>query len=168
MFKRYSRRHTPRGGLAPAAGRAVPAALALWLVALAVGPAAQVEYPIFTQDDFFKTMKTVGQNFETIDASLAANDFEAAKARAIRSREQLAITITFWRDRKKDDAIKMLRATTAKFDELDTVLSKEPVDREAARATTKQVEAACQACHAVYRDQDPVTKAYRLKPGSVK
>jgi len=133
----------------------------------AAATAQQVKYPIYTQDDFVKTMKSVGQNFGAISAALTANDLEEAKGRVVRSREQLATTVTFWRDHKKDDAVKMWRASIAKMDELDTVLSAEKPDKEAAAALVKQVGATCAACHAQYREQDPATKAYRLKSGSV-
>ena len=141
--------------------------LGLWTVATTVATAQQPAYPIYTQDDFVKTMKSVGQNFGAIGPALTANDFEAAKERVVRSREQLATTVTFWRKHKKDDAIKMWRSAIAKMDELDTALSAENVNKDAAAALVKEVGGACSACHAQYREQDPTTKAYRLKPGSV-
>jgi len=128
---------------------------------------AQKPYPIFTTENFVEAMKTVGLAFGLVNTSLAKNDFENAKDFLARSRDQLATTITFWRDRKKDDAVKMLRDTLSKMDDLDAAMSGEQIDSAAVNALAKQVDAACQACHAVYRDQDPATKAYRLKPGSV-
>jgi cytochrome c556 len=53
------------------------------------------------------------------------------------------------------------------MDDLDAALSAEKVNAEQARDLGRQINAACQACHQVYRDQDPATKAFRLKPGSV-
>ena len=50
---------------------------------------------------------------------------------------------------------------------LDAVLSAETIDPAAVTALAGKVDIACQACHAVYREQDPVTNEYRLKPGSV-
>jgi hypothetical protein len=141
------------------------AGLTLILTGAASVVTAQTHYPIFTLDNFVTTMKTAGRNFAAVNESLAKNDFEAAKAQLVRSREQLAITITFWRDRKKDDAIQMLKDTVTAMDALDAGLSAESVDATAVSARAKQVGAACQACHTVYREQDPATKAYRLKPG---
>ena len=127
--------------------------------------AQQKTYPVFTTDDFVRMMKSVGQNFAAVDRSTAQQDFEAAKGQLTRSREQLAVTITFWRDRKRDDAIKMLRTTLTRMDQLDDALSAEKIDSAAAAGIVKQVQAACESCHAVYREQDPATKAYRFKPG---
>ncbi len=129
--------------------------------------AAQTPYPIFPFEEFVRMMKSVGANWEGTTALIGTGDFAETKRRLTRSREQLAVTITFWRDHKKDDAVKMLRATLAKMDDLDAVLSVETVDAGAAAALARQVAGACDTCHAAYRDQDPVTKAYRLKPGSL-
>jgi cytochrome c556 len=112
-------------------------------------------------------MQAVGRNFGAVNDLLTKNDFETAKAQLTRAREQLAITIQFWRDNQKDDAIRMLKDTLTKMDALDAALSREKVDTPVVGATAKKVSAACQTCHAGYRDQDPITKAYRLKPGSV-
>jgi hypothetical protein len=127
--------------------------------------AQQKAYPVFTPDDFVRMMKSVGQNFAAVDRSTAQQDFESAKGQLTRSREQLAVTITFWRDRKRDDAIKMLRTTLTRMDQLDDALSAEKIDPAAAAGIVKQVQTACEACHAVYRDQDPASKAYRFKAG---
>lgn len=128
--------------------------------------AADKAYPIFTADNFVTTMKTAGKNVAALNASLAKNDFETAKTQLARSREQLAITVQFWRDKKKDDAIRMLRDALMKMDSLDTALSAEKIDTVETGAIAKQIGAACQACHAVYREQDPATKAYRVKTES--
>jgi len=138
------------------------------VVALAVaGSAARAQekkpYPIFTLDHFVAAMKTVGQAFTAMNTSLAANDIDETKAYLAISRDRLATTITFWRDRQKDDALRMLRDTLSKMDALDETLSADTVDRAAAGAIAKQVSGGCQACHQAYREQDPSTKAYRVK-----
>ena len=129
--------------------------------------AQEKPYPIFTTEHFVSAMKTVGQAFAAVNASLGRNEFEDSKAYLVISRDRLATTITFWRDRKKDDAIKMLRDTVARLDDLDAALSADTIDPAAVAARVKQVGAACTACHAIYREQDPVTKAYRLKTGTI-
>jgi len=128
---------------------------------------AQTKYPIFTPENFADTMKTVGVNFSAVNAAVGKQDFATAKAQLIRSRERLALTITFWRDRKKDDAVKLLRDTLVKMDQLDTILSASSIDSVAASASVKQIAANCQSCHATYREQDASTHSYRFKPGLV-
>src|SRR5260370_32207248 len=85
-------------------------------------------YPVYTLDNLVTTMKLVGRNFTAVNASLSTNDFETAKAQITRSRELLAVTITFWRDKKKDDAIGILRDAVTKMDSLDAALSVEKID----------------------------------------
>jgi hypothetical protein len=138
--------------------------LAVAVVTVVATVSAQTKYPIFTPANFVDTMKTVGVNFSAVDAAIGSSDFSTAKAQLIRSRERLALTITFWRDRKKDNEIKMLRDALTQMDDLDTLLSAQPVDKAAASAAVKQIGATCQACHAANREQDPSTHAYRFKP----
>lgn len=144
-----------------------PVCLVLGVLALAgnltAQQAPQSEYPIYTPEQFVSTMKAAGQNFAGVNQAITAGDFESAKSRAIRVREQLATTVTFWRKNKKDDGVKMLHNSTTKLDELDAVLSKTPVDKDAAVTAFKAAAGTCQACHAVYREQDPATKAYKFK-----
>ena len=140
---------------------------AITVLAVVATASAQTKYPIFTPTNFVDTMKTVGVNFSAVNSAIANKDFPTAKAQLIRSRERLALTITFWRDRKKDNEIKILRDALTKMDDLDTLLSANPVDGAAAGAAVKQIGANCQACHAANREQDPSTHAYRFKPGLV-
>ena len=142
------------------------AVIAVLTVVAAGVTAAQKSYPTYTLDLFVNTMKTLGPNFAATNASIAEDDYASAKERIIRSREQLATTITFWRDNQKTDAIGFLRGALARMDELDAALSAEPVDAASVEALVGQIDAACESCHSVYREQDPVTQEYRLRPES--
>ena len=152
----------------PALAYLSAAAIATTVAVAAVSSArAQTQYPIFTQDHFEGMMKTLGPNLAGVNASLAEDDFDTAKARVVLVRQQLATTITFWRDHERDDAIAFLRAAIGNVDALDDILSEESVDPAAVSAAAAEIDAACETCHAVYREQDPATGAYRLRPGSV-
>ncbi len=140
----------------------------LAMVAAAVVAAAQDKpYPIFTVDHLDAAMKTLGPNVAGLRAALADGDFATAKARTIRSREQLATTVTFWRDREQDDAVALLRATVDRMDALDAALSAEVVDSAAVATLATEIGGACTACHTVYREQDPVTSEYRLRQSAL-
>jgi hypothetical protein len=143
---------------------ALTAAAAAVVVVVATA-AAQTKYPVFTAANFVDTMKIVGVNFAAVNTAIASQDFPTAKAQLIRSRERLALTITFWRDRKKDDAVTILRDALNGMDDLDTLLSATPVNGTAAGAAVKQIGTKCQSCHAAYREQDASTRAYRFKSG---
>jgi cytochrome c556 len=144
-------------------------AVAVLIVIAGSTVAAQQNYPAFSEADLDRSMKTAGFAFELVKRALAKNDIENAKDYLSRLREQLATSITFWRQRQRDDAVKMLRAALTHIDDgLDPILAAESVDSSTVNRRVQEIDAACAACHAVYREQDPVTKAYRLKTGSVR
>jgi cytochrome c556 len=125
-------------------------------------------YRNYTEEKFVQNMQTAGRNYAAVTDLLGKNDYESAKAQLTRAREQLAITVQFWRNKQEDDAIKLLKDALNRSDDLDAALSAESVDPSAIRAASQRVDATCQACHAVYRDQDPATKAYRVKRQAIR
>ena len=138
----------------PGQGLLRPALVAAALMLGAAAAGQQGPYPIFTEAHLDAIMTTLGPNVAGVRAALSAGDYATAKERAIRSREQLATTITFWRDRDREDAVGWLRAALRHLDALDTALSVEPVDGPAAAAIAGEATEACTACHAVYRESD--------------
>jgi cytochrome c556 len=124
-------------------------------------------YRNYNEEKFVQNMQAAGRNYAAVRDLLAKKDYESAKAQLTRAREQLAITVQFWRDKKKEDALKLLRDSLDRSDDLDNALSEETVNPAAVTAASQRLGASCQACHAQYRVQDPATKAYRIKPGSV-
>lgn len=143
------------------------AAVGVVLVAMlttAVAISAQKNpYRHYTEDKFVQNMQSADRNYSGVKALIAKSDYEAAKAQLTRAREQMAITVTFWRDAKRDDAVAMLRKVLTGMDDLDIALGAEKVDPSMIAAATEHIGAACQACHAAYREQDPSTQAYRVR-----
>ena len=142
------------------AAAAVPALLAVAGAALA--GAQPRPYPVYNEYHLDRTMKLVGRNFEGARQALAAADFETAKALFTRTREQVAVSITYWRHNERDDGVRMLRTVLDGLDDLDAALSRPPVDAPAAADLAAGADAACQTCHAVYRAQDPDTGEYSV------
>jgi hypothetical protein len=144
------------------------AALTLVLL-LGLAPAAAQQqqtlpqYPVFTADHLNEAMRIVGLAFGLANSAIAKSDFPLAKDYLARARDQLATTITFWRHRKNDEAIGILRTTLKQFDALDAAVSGDNVDGGAAAGLAKQAGASCETCHAKYRELDPQTKAYRVR-----
>jgi hypothetical protein len=126
-------------------------------------PPPPQQYPVFTADHLNEAMKIVGLAFGLANTAIAKSDFPLAKDYLARARDQLATTITFWRNRKIDEAIGILRTTLKQLDALDAALSADNVDGSAAAGRAKQAGASCQTCHAQYREQDPQSKAYRVR-----
>jgi hypothetical protein len=139
-------------------------AVSLVIVSPSVGWAQKSPYPIFTVEHLNDAMKAVGLAFGLMENAIAKKDFENAKDYLVRVRDQMAPSITIWRDRKMDDAVTMLRDTLKKIDALDAAMSSETVDADAVGRLAREAATSCGTCHAKYREQDPTTKAYRLKP----
>jgi hypothetical protein len=145
-----------------AALAAIAALLLVAHVAIAQQPPAP-KYPIFTADHLDNAMKTVGLAYGLTRSAIEKKDTPNAKDYLVRARDQLATTITFWRDRKREDAIAILRETLKKMDALDAEMSVEAVNLPAVSALAASVGASCDACHTKYREQDPGTKAFRVR-----
>jgi hypothetical protein len=144
--------------------------LACSVVALVVAGSASVvaqknPHLKYTEQHFVENMQTAGRNYVAVNDLIGKSDYQSAKAQLTRVREHLATTITFWRDLKKADAVAMLRDALRSLDDLDIALSPERVESAAVSAVVTRVDGACQACHEVYRTQDPVTRTYRVKKG---
>lgn len=140
-------------------------------VMIASGAAAVEQknpYRNYTEEKFIQNMQAAGRNYAAVSAFVAKADYDSAKAQLTRAREQLAITITFWRDSKNADAVAMLRKALNGIDDLDMALGAENVDPSALRTASERVNAACEACHAVYRERDSDAKGYRVKSGTVR
>lgn len=143
---------------------AAVAGLCLGGAAPAGGQAQDTDYPLFTAENLDEAMKGVGRQFSLLTRMVEAGDFEEAKVRVTRAREQLAPTIVFWRKNAREDAIGMVRAATRSLDDLDAELSEPTVDAAAVGTALAAVDAACQACHGTYREPDPAAaEAFRLK-----
>jgi cytochrome c556 len=144
---------------------AAVAATALVVAGAASGAALAQKNPYrsYNEEKFVQNMQTAGRNYAAVTDLIHRKDYESAKAQLTRAREQLAITVQFWRDKKQDAALKLLRESLDRSDDLDNALSEETVNPAAVTAASQRLGASCQACHAQYRVQDPATKTYRLK-----
>ena len=131
-------------------------------VALAAQPRP---YPVYNEYHLDRTMKLVGRNFAGAREALDAGEFETAKALFTRTREQVAVSITYWRHNERDDGVRMLRDVLDGLDALDAALSRPPVEAAAAVALATGADTACQACNAFYRAQDPETGDYSVNLG---
>jgi cytochrome c556 len=139
------------------------AALAVIVATGAPTVAQKNPYRTYTEEKFVQNMQSADRNYAAVKAFVARTDYESAKAQLTRAREQMALTITFWRDTKKEDAVAMLRKALNSMDDLDVAMSAERVDPAAVAGASERINAACEACHAAYREQDPSTQSYRVR-----
>jgi len=139
------------------------AALAVMMTSGAAPSAQKNPYRNYTEEKFVQNMQAADRNYAAVKTLVARNDYESAKAQLTRAREQMAVTMSFWRDAKNNDAVAMLRKALNGLDDLDVAMSAERVDASAVAGASERINTACQACHAAYREQDPATKAYRVR-----
>jgi len=137
--------------------------LAIMIAGTAAISAQKNPYLNYNEEKFVQNMQAADRNYAAVKAFVAKSDYESAKAQLTRAREQMAVTITYWRDSKKDDAVAMLRKALNGMDDLDVALGAEGVDPSAIAGASERINAACTACHTAYREQDPSTKAYRVR-----
>src|SRR6185436_1587180 len=109
---------------------------------------------------------TADRNFAAVKTFAAGADYASAKAQLTRAREQMAITITFWRDANNDAAVAMLRKTLTSMDTLDVLMSAEKIDAAGVTSAVARIDETCTACHAAYREPDPATNSYRVRRSS--
>jgi cytochrome c556 len=132
-------------------------------VAVALLSASGRAQPVFSAQDLDRAMKAIGRFMGLVHGAIGAGDFEAAKTRVARAREQLFPTVAYWRNNKEAAAEKLLREAVTALDKLDVALSTQPPDPAAARAAAAKVDAACQGCHAQYREEDAASKTFSIK-----
>src|SRR5436190_8828954 len=101
------------------------AALTVMMASGAATSAQKNPYRNYREEKFVQNMQTADRNYAAVQAFIAKSDYGSAKAQLTRAREQLAITITFWRDTKRDDAVAMLRKALTGMDDLDVALGVE-------------------------------------------
>ncbi len=143
--------------------RTIAAAALATMLTSGVSSAQKNPYRNYTEEKFVQNMQSADRNYTAVKGFVAASDYESAKAQLTRAREQMALTVQFWRDAAKEDAVAMLKKTLNSMDDLDVAMSAEPVDAAAVSGASERINASCQACHAAYREQDPATKAYRVR-----
>ena len=148
----------------PRVGRAVVRVTAFLVVCAGSTVVAQ---KVFTAREVKVVEKTVGIYFEATTTAIASKDYENAKVKLVVTREYLARSWTFWNMNKQADAGKMVTAAVASLDALDNALSEVTVDPNAVNGAVMQATAACAACHAAFRVQNPTTKTYEIKPGLI-
>ena len=73
----------------------------------------------------------------------------------------------FWADKKKDDAVAIVKDGLTRLDALDKTLSAPTVDPMAAQAAAKEFGGAtCGACHKLYREGD-AQSGFKFKAGVI-
>ena len=117
------------------------------------------------EDDFDKCMKAIGAAFGAANKAMQSGSMADAKAEVTKAKAYLGAVEAFFKEKGKADPQALAAAAIAKVGALETALA--GTDAAATGAAFKEAGGTCGACHAKYREQNPETKAYSIKAGTL-
>jgi len=138
------------------------ALMVVWLGAVGV---AQTK--ITTVEEYSKVMKSNAQANGASNKAIGSGAYADAKTQLATLRQNFMALQGFWTEKKRDDAVGILKDGLTRIDALDKILSAPTVDQMAAQAAAKELAGnTCAACHKLYREGDNQT-GFRFKAGVI-
>ena len=134
------------------------------MTAMFVGSVLLAQTKIATPQDYTMMMKSNAQNMAGTNKAIMSGAFADAKTSLATVRGNFMALQTFWTEKKKDDAVMIVKTGLANIDTLDKLLSAPTVDQPGALAQAKMIQGACGACHGAYREGDAQT-GFKIKEG---
>ena len=135
--------------------------LVTWTLSVAL-----VAQKTLTVEDLDKLMKKDGPAQVALVKALSSGNQAVAKTQVTTLKTALVESQRFWVENKRPDAIDFGKSVVTKLDELDKLVSAPALDTEKALMVSRELAAACNSCHKVYRAADD-NGQFILKPGSV-
>ena len=133
-----------------------------WLGAVGV---AQTK--IVTVEEYAKVMKSNAQANGASNKAIGSGAYAYAKTQLATLRQNFMALQGFWTEKKRDDAVGILKDGVTRIDALDKMLSAPTVDQMAAQAAAKELGGnTCAACHKLYREGDNQT-GFKFKAGVI-
>ena len=120
---------------------------------------------VTTPEEYVNAMKAVSAAFGAANKAIQSGAAADAKAPLANARSTMVAVQAFWVEKKKDDPATIAKDSVAKMDALEKTLSGS--DGAAIAGAAKEVTGTCGACHSKYREQDPATKTYKIKAGTL-
>ena len=118
-----------------------------------------------TTEDYAKNMKANAQAAGPMNKAIASGAFADARPHVATLRQNFMALQGFWAEKKKDDAVAIVKDGLTRLDALDKLLAAPTVDQMAAQAAAKEFGGnTCGACHKLYREGDAQT-GFRFKAG---
>ena len=135
----------------------------LMIVILGVVVGAQAK--LTTAEEYAAAMKANAQAAGAMNKAIGSGAFADARTQVGTLRQNFMALQAFWTDKKKDDAVAIVKDGLSRLDMLDKTLAAPTVDQMAAQAAAKEFGGAtCGACHKLYREGD-AQSGFRFKPG---
>ena len=135
------------------------------MAALAAGVIAQTK--VTTAEEYTALMKSNAQANGAMNKAIGSASYADAKMQVATLRTNYMALQGFWSDKKKDDALAIVKDGLTRLDALDKTLSAATVDQMAAQAAAKEFGGAtCGACHKLYREGD-AQSGFKFKAGVI-
>ena len=116
-------------------------------------------------EDHAKLMKSNAQANGALNKAVGSGAYADARMQIGTLRQNLTTLQSFWAERKRDDAVKILKGGLSQLDAIDKILGAANVDQKAVQAAAMQFGGnTCGGCHKLYREGDNQT-GFRFKPG---
>jgi cytochrome c556 len=133
-------------------------------VVLGAGVLAQ---KVTTVEEYAQLMKANAQAIGGANKAIGAAAYADARMQVATLRKNYMALQGFWADKKKDDAVAIVKDGLTRLDALDKTLSAPTVDPMAAQAAAKEFGGAtCGACHKLYREGD-AQSGFKFKAGVI-
>ena len=133
------------------------------IVVLGVVVGAQAK--LTTVEEYATAMKANAQAVGALNKALGSGGFADARTQVAALRQNYMALHGFWTEKKKDDAVAIVKDGLSRLDALDKILAAPTPDAMAAQAAVKEFAGGtCGACHKLYREGD-AQSGYRFKAG---
>jgi hypothetical protein len=124
-----------------------------------------VQTKVTTAEQYVTLMKSNAQANGAANKAIGSGAFADARTQVATLRQNYMALQGFWVDKKRDDAIGIVKDGLTRLDALDKLLAAPTVDQMAAQAAAKEFAGAtCAACHKLYREGD-AQSGFRFRPG---
>jgi hypothetical protein len=116
-------------------------------------------------EDYAKLMKANAQAAGAMNKAIGSAAYADARMHVATLRTNYMALQGFWVEKKKDDAVGIVKDGLTRLDALDKLLGAATVDQMAAQAAGKEFGGAtCGACHKLYREGD-AQSGFKFKEG---
>ncbi|MSO83835.1 MAG: hypothetical protein EXQ53_11170 [Acidobacteria bacterium] len=132
-----------------------------------LGAVVIAQSKIATVEEYAKVMKSNAQANGASNKAIGSMAYADARTQIATLRQNLTMLQGYWAEKKKDDAVGILKDGMTRLDALDKMLSAGTVDQVAAQAAAKEFGGnVCGACHKLYREGDNQT-GFKFKAGVI-
>ena len=132
---------------------------------IVLGVAMSAQNKLTTVEEYAKVMKSNGQANGALNKALGSGAFADARTQVATLRQNYMLLQGFWTDKKRDDAMAIVKDGLSRLDALDKMLGAATVDAMAVAAAGKEFGGnTCGACHKLYREGD-AQAGFRFRAG---